>query len=158
MPEPFDLCRQLCECALQFEEAWEKKGITFAAEIEDRAVIDADPGLLELVWTNLLSNAVKFTPTGGTVTLTQTSAEDEVTVTVADTGCGMGEGTLTHIFDQFYQGDTSHAAEGNGLGLALVRRILELSEGTITVRSAAGAGSSFTVQLPIRRRGEGELP
>lgn len=158
VPEPFDLCRQLCECALQFEEAWEKKGITFAAEIEDRAVIDADPGLLELVWTNLLSNAVKFTPTGGTVTLTQTSAEDEVTVTVADTGCGMGEGTLTHIFDQFYQGDTSHAAEGNGLGLALVRRILELSEGTITVRSAAGAGSSFTVQLPIRRRGEGELP
>ena len=101
-PEQYDLCQQLCGCALQFEDAWEKKDIEFIAELEDRVVIEADPGLLELVWTNLLSNAVKFTPPGGTVTLTQTSNEQEVTVSVSDTGCGMDEKTLRHIYDKFY--------------------------------------------------------
>ncbi len=151
LPQSYDLPDQLCRCALQFEEQWEKKKIEFTAELEDRALIEADPGLLEMVWNNLFSNAIKFTPPGGSVTLSQTSDADTVYVSVSDTGCGMSEETMAHIFDKFYQGDLSHSTEGNGLGLALVKRILELTDGTISVRSEPGRGSVFTVALPVSR-------
>lgn len=154
VPQPFDVAAQICECALQFEDIWEKKNITFDADIEERVMIEADAGLLEIVWTNLLSNAMKFTPDGGSVCITQSSEQDRITVCVSDTGCGMDENTLKHIFDKFYQGDTSHATEGNGLGLALVQRIVELSDGTITVKSVSGKGSVFTVTLPAARKQE----
>ncbi|MDD6882829.1 MAG: HAMP domain-containing sensor histidine kinase [Eubacteriales bacterium] len=156
VPQPYDVCAQLCECALQFEAVWDKKNIEFVAEIEDRAVIWADAGLLDLVWTNLLSNAMKFTPPGGTVSITQTSDAESVTVCVSDTGCGMEEAVVKHIFDKFYQGDSSHATEGNGLGLSLVQRILELSDGAISVRSVPGQGSAFTVRLPVSPHREDE--
>ncbi len=155
MPEEFDVCEQLCECAVQFEDAWEKKALDFEADLEDCALVYADPGLMELVWTNLLSNAIKFTPEGGTVTLSQRTEQNDVLVSVTDTGCGMTEEVKKHIYDKFYQGDSSHATNGNGLGLALVKRILELSDGSITVESEPGKGSTFTVRLPGVQKEEG---
>ena len=149
LPEEFDLCEQLCGCVMQFEDVMEEKQIDFEARLEDACMIRADASLLELVWSNLLSNAFKFTEEGGNVRLTQSSSDGEVVVSVADSGCGMGPETMKNMFDKFYQGDTSHAVSGNGLGLALALRIVQMMGGTIQVESEIGVGSIFTVRMPV---------
>ena len=98
--EPYDLCEQLCECVIQFDDLMEKKDIEFEADLEDQAVIAADQDLMELVWNNLLSNAVKFTPTGGSIVLRQHTDADGIKVSVSDTGCGMDENTQKKIFEK----------------------------------------------------------
>lgn len=152
--ESYDLCEQLCACVTQFDGLMENKNIEFEADIEDYAMISADESLLELVWNNLFSNAIKFTPEGGKILLRQYSNEDGIIVSLSDTGCGMDENTQKKIFEKFYQGDTSHSTEGNGLGLALILRILHLLDGEITVQSELGKGSVFTVKFPISMCGE----
>lgn len=136
--EDYDLSGQLEMCILQYEELWDEKELELEVDIEERVNVRADRSLMELVWNNLLSNAVKFTEPGGTVTIRQRTAEGQVEVSVTDTGCGMSQESIRHIFDKFYQGDTSHAREGNGLGLALVKRIIDLMNGEITVVSRPG--------------------
>ncbi len=148
-PEPteFDLGEQLCECLLQYENIWEKADIEIETEIAENIRVKADAELLSHVWNNLFSNAFKFTPSGGTVTVSLTATEHHAIVKVTDTGCGMTPEVGAHIFEKFYQGDTSHSAQGNGLGLALVKRVVDIMQGEISVESAVGKGSAFTVKI-----------
>ena len=146
-PKEFDLSEQLRECLLVFEDAWEDKGLEIETDIEEDVRIKSDPELLSLVWNNLISNAVKFTPAGGTVSLSLKTEGGNVAVQVRDTGCGMKPEVGQHIFEKFYQGDTSHATQGNGLGLALVKRVVDILNGEIGVQSVYGTGSTFTVKF-----------
>ena len=149
-PKEFDLSEQLCECLLVFEDAWEAKNLEIETDIADDVRIKSDPELLSLVWNNLISNAVKFTPDGGTIGLSLKTEGSSVVVQVRDTGCGMKPEVGQHIFEKFYQGDASHATQGNGLGLALVKRVVDILSGEIGVQSVYGQGSTFTVRI---RRG-----
>ena len=146
-PKTFDLSEQLCECLLGFEDAWEAKNLEIETDIQDDVRIQSDPELLSLVWNNLFSNAVKFTPDGGAIGVSLKTEADSITVSVRDTGCGIKPETGMHIFEKFYQGDTSHATQGNGLGLALVKRVIDILNGEIHVQSVYGEGSTFTVKL-----------
>ena len=108
-----------------------------------------DDTLLELVWNNLLSNAVKYTELGGHISLTSRKEKDKILVIVQDSGCGMDAETCRRVFEKFYQGDTSHASEGNGLGMTLAKKIVDIAGGRIWVESSPGKGSKFTVELNI---------
>ena len=145
--EPYNLSEQLCECLLSFETIWEQKNLELDADIDEDIIINADGELLSLVWNNLFSNAVKFTDNGGRIFVGLKKENGYAVVTVSDTGCGMSAETGKHIFEKFYQGDTSHASKGNGLGLALVKKVVDITDGEISVQSELGKGSTFTVKL-----------
>lgn len=146
----YNLGEQLCECLLDFESVWEQKKIEIFTDIEEEVFIETDAELMSLVWRNLFSNAMKFTEPEGSVYVTLRSENDFAVVEVKDTGCGISPETGKHIFEKFYQGDTSHSTQGNGLGLALVKRVMDIVGGDISVSSEIKKGSTFTVR--IRRK------
>lgn len=145
--EEFRLDEQIRQCVLMLESRWEEKQIEFDIELP-RTFIYASRPLLEQVWLNILDNAIKHSPVHGSIRIALTQREDRVQVAIADHGIGMDAEVRKHIFEKFYQGDSSHKSEGNGLGLALVKRIVELCRGTVRVNSAVGEGSEFVVTLP----------
>lgn len=149
--EDYDLSEQICGCLLDFEDEWERKKLEIETEIEENLTVHADAEMLSIVWNNLFSNAVKFTEPGGKISLSVSSEGPAAVVKVSDTGCGISREEGRHIFEKFYQGDTSHATLGNGLGLALVKRVVDITGGDISVESEVGKGSTFTVRL--RRNG-----
>ena len=143
----YNLSEQLCECLLSFEHIWESKNLSIEADIDEEVFINSDKELLTLVWNNLFSNATKFTDENGRISVSLKSDGKKCIVKVTDTGCGMSKETGAHIFEKFYQGDTSHAVQGNGLGLALVKRVIDIVGGEINVESELGKGSTFTIIL-----------
>ncbi|MCH4172482.1 MAG: HAMP domain-containing histidine kinase [Lactobacillus sp.] len=146
----FLLNEQLAAVLVEFEGLWEEKGIEIDVDMPDLR-ITSDRALLALVWNNLIANAIKFSQQGDKITVSLTpSGTDRVTVTIQDTGAGMSDTVQQHIFDKFYQGDNAHAAKGNGLGLALVARVVKMLAGQIEVASQLGVGSTFKVTLPVK--------
>ena len=148
-PEPaeYNLSEQLCECLLQYEHIWEGAAIELETDIEEDVKVNAIEELLPLVWCNLFSNAFKFTEPGGTIKISLKTIANKAIVSVQDSGCGIAPDALEHIFDKFYQEDTSHTTQGNGLGLALVKRVMDITKGEISVESMSGEGSTFTVKI-----------
>lgn len=144
--EKIRLDEMLAEQILRFESLIEEKNLELVCDL-DEAEIYSSASYLEIVWNNLLSNAIKFTSAGGKIGVSLKKAGENVVVKVSDTGCGISKETGAHIFDKFYQGDTSHAQEGNGLGLALVKKVIDILGGKIAVSSELGKGSTFTITL-----------
>lgn len=143
----FRLDEQLRQVVAQLEPQWSAKGISFRVRLDEVELLGWEQ-VLPYVWSNLISNAIKFSPSGSVIALTLLEQRECAVVTVSDRGCGMDPDVQERIFEKFYQGDTSHKAEGNGLGLALVRQIVELSQGVVEVESQPGKGSTFRVILP----------
>ena len=142
----YDLSEQLRECLLTFESTWETNSIDIKTDIDDVTVC-ADEELLSLVWNNLFSNAFKFTGGGGIVSVSLKEVGDFSVIKVTDSGIGIPPEIGNRIFEKFYQGDNSHATEGNGLGLSLVKRVVTIIGGEISVESGVGHGSTFIVKL-----------
>ena len=145
----FRLDEQLRQVVAQLEPQWSAKGISFRVRLDEVELLGWEQ-VLPYVWSNLISNAIKFSPSGSVIALTLLEQRECAVVTVSDRGCGMEPDVQERIFEKFYQGDTSHKAEGNGLGLALVKRIVAACGGSIAVESAPGEGAVFTLELPKR--------
>lgn len=145
----YDLGNQLCECILGFEAVWETKNLNMEINIEEDIKIHADQELMSIVWNNLISNAIKFTPEEGSVWIRLKQEDGWAIVEVKDTGCGIKSEDGYRIFEKFYQSDQSHGMQGNGLGLALVKRVIDITGGEISVESKLGKGSTFTVRIRL---------
>lgn len=143
----FRLDEQIRQAVLLLEPEWSKKELNLLIDLK-KTVYCGSEQLLHLVWVNIIGNAVKFTPQGGSIEVHLYEERSSIITRISDTGCGMDDSVQRHIFDKFYQADTARKSDGNGLGLALVKRIVDLCGGKTTVQSKAGEGSTFTISLP----------
>lgn len=131
-------------------KSWLDKKLNSAANFRQPYLTAIKSLCSTYLWLNLLGNAVKYTPTGGEISVEVIPKKETITVMIADTGEGMAQEVLEHLFDPYYQGDSSHAGQGLGLGLSISKRIVELCGGRISVQSELGTGSKFTVILPVK--------
>lgn len=143
----YRLDEQLRKSVLLLEPKWAAKEITFDIALP-KCDFYGNEQLIAQVWNNILDNAIKHSPVGGVIQICLEETAGKVTVSIGDQGEGMDTDVQKHIFDKFYQADRSRTSEGNGLGLALVKRIVELCGGTVTVSSSLGNGAKFFVELP----------
>lgn len=149
-PEKFRLDRQIRDVVLSLEPMWTQKSLEIDLSLP-HIEIEADKDLVNQIWINLLSNAIKFTPPQGSVFISAHKPDDGwAEVCVRDTGIGMKDEELVRIFERFYKADRSRSGSGSGLGLAIVKKIVDMHHGEIQVESRVGAGTTFTVRLPIR--------
>ena len=145
---PFRLDEQLRRVVLLFESQWAQKEIDLELDLPEYTYT-GNAELLHQIWTNLFGNAVKYTPPHGKIGVRLCPENDGgARVEISDTGIGMNDEVKSHIFEKFYQGDSSHRAVGNGLGLALVQTACQLTGSSVSVESTEGTGSTFTVRLP----------
>ena len=147
----FFLDEQLRQCILLQESEWTRKNIEMVPEL-DAVRFFGNEEIMAHIWTNLIGNAIKFTPEYGMVRVRLTADDNHVTVQITDTGIGMSQEVKQHIFEKFYQGDPSHHRSGYGIGLTMAARAVALCNGTITVDSTPGEGSTFTVILPCHKQ------
>lgn len=147
--EKYALDEQIREDILALESLWEPKDIEFDVDL-DAVRYYGNKNVLHHVWSNLLSNAIKFSPNGGTIKMRLFKENEKIVFYVEDSGPGLSEEAKKHLFDKFYQADTSHKEEGNGLGLALVKNIVSLCDGEISAENMKDGGCRFTVTLPIK--------
>lgn len=152
LAEPFQLDEQLRRTLAAMMPEFRRRKLELSVDLCAARIV-SDRELLEQVWQNLLRNAIKFTPEGGSIRVGLTTQEGAFRVQIADTGIGIDESAQKHIFEKFFQADTSHHTEGSGLGLSLVKRIVDACGGEITAESQLGKGSTFSVTLPARPRG-----
>jgi len=145
----YNLGEQIRRCILMMENSWEKKNLQLEIDLEDTAILDNEE-MLQQVWVNLLDNAIKFSRENGHITVSLAAVERQAIFTLRDDGVGVEPKDLPHIFDKFYQSDTTRTLPGNGLGLALVSKIVKLHGGDVDCTSKPDEGTVFTVRLPLR--------
>lgn len=148
----YPLDEQLRQVILLFEEKWTEKNLDIDVDLPETIYYGSED-LLFQVWQNIIGNGVKFAPDYGTLRVSIKSLEDTISVAISDNGCGIEPSELSRIFDKFYQCDSTHSKEGNGLGLALAKQIVDLHQGTISAESEINKGTTFTVKLPKIKNG-----
>ncbi len=147
-PSEFNISELLIQCILGYDTILEEKNIDLQPDIPEELFIKSDQGLLKITVNNIFSNALKFTPSSGIIKISLKQDDSYTTISFKDNGCGMDEDTIRHIFEKFYRGSSSHSVNGNGLGLAMVKQIVSLLNGDISVESTPGTGSLFILTIP----------